>query len=511
MTVSRRRFLGVSGSLLAASGLPSVAWTAASGEPDVIVIGAGLSGLEAALTLEEAGLRVLVLEGRPKHIGGRIYTLFGVPGNPEVGGNTIANAYGRMIAASDKYGVPTVNLFPRLIGRGGQEMYIDGQHVPLKDWAGHPRNPFQDGMKQLPPWAWGDAMFREHMPFSELDRWFHPEYAEHDISVHEFLRRHGASEAAIELGFNTNAAYAAPTSHEVSLLMQAFADYWVNVNRGGVMAFSRTGASLGEAAQQPAQPPAQAPGGAPAPFIGSYAGGNQRLTNAMAARLKGDLLQGRRVTAIEQDDTGVTVRCKDGSRYRARAVVSSMPYSTLRHVRIHPAPPPVQAKAIATLGYIPITQFHLVPKRPFWEDDGLSPTMWTNGITGMILAQRFGKDPAEVTSLTVWARGLNAEYVDRMGPQEAGRAILEEIGRMRPAAKGQLEVAATHSWGLDPFAAGDWSIFRPGQVSEFARTMAAPHGRLFFCGEHTALGSRGMEAAMESAERVSLEVLEAIA
>jgi monoamine oxidase len=45
-------------------------------------------------------------------------------------------------------------------------------------------------------------------------------------------------------------------------------------------------------------------------------------------------------------------------------------------------------------------------------------------------------------------------------------------------------------------------------VAEFAAVMAQPHGRMFFCGEHTAIAARGMEAALESAERVSLEVLQ---
>ena len=68
-------------------------------------------------------------------------------------------------------------------------------------------------------------------------------------------------------------------------------------------------------------------------------------------------------------------------------------------------------------------------------------------------------------------------------------------------------MAATHSWTTDPFSAGDWAIFKPGQVTELRAPLAKPHQRLFFCGEHTSVGSRGMEGALESAERVSLEVL----
>jgi monoamine oxidase len=246
------------------------------------------------------------------------------------------------------------------------------------------------------------------------------------------------------------------------------------------------------------------------PFIGAYKGGNQNLPIAMAKRLKGDLIFGKVVSAIDVSDTGATVYCSDGTRFTSKAVVCSMPFSTLRHVAINPAPPPTQSRAIKTLNYIPITQFHLVPKKAYWKEDGLHPNMWTDGPVGMVLAQRFGKTDDEVTSLTVWARGLNATYHDRLGASAAKKLILSEFERLRPAAKGQLEVAAMHSWALDPFAAGDWAIYAPGQVTAFATTMAQPHKRLHFCGEHTALGSRGMEGALESAERAALEVLTAL-
>jgi monoamine oxidase len=78
-----------------------------------------------------------------------------------------------------------------------------------------------------------------------------------------------------------------------------------------------------------------------------------------------------------------------------------------------------------------------------------------------------------------------------------------------PAARGRLELLGVHSWGTDPYAAGAWGYFRPGQVSRFAAGMGAPHGPVHFCGEQLAVSARGMEGAMESAEITARAILSA--
>jgi monoamine oxidase len=444
---------------------------------DVIVLGAGVAGLNTAWLLEREGLKVCVLEGRAR-VGGRVHTLLDQPGVPEMGFNAMGAGYGRGIDAARRAGVELYDVSGRMRKSYTQELVMDGRILTRAQWAESPANPFPASQKALMPWEIAGKLLHDHNPLTDWSQWTNPKNAALDISLHDFLKSQGLSDPAIHLAVDTSPYYGA-SSYDLSALMSEFSDGWTKAQ-----------GAVGSA---------------------SYAvrGGNELLPIAMAKLLKGDLLLNREVTGITSDATGVTVACATGETFRAKRVVCALPFSTLRRIRIEPGLAGPQAQAVQSLPYQSIANIFLTVRSPFWEVDKLSPSMWTNGVAGAVIAQRFGTTDDEVTGLLVEARGELANAWDRLGPDQATERVIAAIEAIRPAAKGQLVGAAYFSWAREPFNAGDWAYFAPGQITAFANQMSLPAGRVHFCGEHTAVANRGLEGAFESSERVAVEVLTA--
>jgi len=473
--LSRRDLVAGLGAGLLTRPLGAFAATGSSA-PDVLVIGAGLSGLYAALLLEELGASVQVIESRSR-VGGRLYTLNDLPGHPEVGGNTMASGYARMIDMARRTDVKLIDYAPRMFGAPAPELVLNGTLLSREAWADSPANPFEAGFQNKLPWQLIPARTAQANPLPAATDWLDAKFRPLDVPLHDHLRDQGLSDAEIRLAYDTNPYYGT-SAWDVSALMYLFNERW-----------TREQTAMGSAAY-------------------AVEGGNQRLPEAMARKLKREIVLGQNVIGIEDHGPGVRVHCREGASFEAPLLVCSAPFSKVRDIGISPPLQDTQRQAVRTLAYMRNTLVFLVPKRPFWETDELSPSMWTNGPLGVVAAQRFGNDPDEVTGLVVNARGWVADRLDRLGPAAAQAAVIREIEQLRPAAKGALEAGGFHSWWLDPNNAGDWAIFGPGQVQGLLPTMALPHGRIHFCGEHTATMNRGMEGAMESAERVAIEVAE---
>lgn len=488
MVMDRRNFaLGVAGlglaavapagQVLAASAGKSKSRVGKSAMLDVVVLGAGVSGLQTAWMLEQEGLKVAVLEGR-KRVGGRVMTLLDEPGYPEMGFNSMGEGYGRGIDAAQRAGVQLEDVGARFYKGKPAMLWLDGKPLTREEWALHPGNPFPDSLKTVLPYELVNKIIAERNPLVDWGAWIDPANARLDVSLHEFLSGQGLSDAAIRLA-NDTSPYYGTNSWDVSALMLQFNDGFVK---------SQIAAGMKSLAAK---------------------GGNLRLPQGMAGLLKGDVVLDKEVVGIDIGDASVTVHCRDGSTFTARRVVCTLPFSTLRYVKITPSLLGAQAEAVAQLPYQPLSIAFLTATSPFWDEDGLAIGMWTDGLAGTVIPQRFGSTPDEVTGLMVQARGGLAHYWDRLGRDTALAMIVSQIEAMRPAAKGKLMPRAYFSWSQQTFNGGDWAYFAPGQVSGLVDKMAKPAGRLHFAGEHTATGARGLEGALESAERAAFEILSA--
>lgn len=496
MTWNRRRFVG-SGLLAgAALGLPRMALAAE--KADVVIIGAGLSGLRSAEMLAEQGMKVLVLDANTR-VGGRMQTVQTVDGPIDVGASQVGRGYARVIDACQRHGLKLVSEDRDLLPFGS---HFSGTWIDGKGWSESPLNLCEGDERRIPPNLIGQALSSKYNPLQDPDDWLDPRFAEYDISLRELLTRKGHSAQAIEL-----AAYSAPGIgiDETSVLRM-----WQEEVRG------RIERRFGEAAASaPSGPKRDHPfgeandhrevGGLAA--ISNIVGGCSALPLAMAARLGDRVRLGKRVAGIALSDTGGTVTCADGSTFSGRFLICTLPFSMLREVEITGSANPIARQAITTMPYANTARLYVTVERPFWKDDGLPPSISSDGPMGMFWAVDNHTGEGAHRGMFVLV-GRTAQAVAALDRAEAEAMLLGELARLRPASKGAIRVATWKDWLRDPLQRGCGFSLAPGQVNAFARDMIKPWQVMHFAGEHTRRSDFGMESAMESAERAAIEVLE---
>lgn len=446
---------------------------------DVLVLGGGVSGLHAARLLAEQGRKPLVLEAAGA-VGGKVRTHRVGGSFVELGGQNILPGYSRVLEACQTYGIGLIDANQRAPRKAGlPSLILQGELIPAGAWARHARNTQPEAARTLLPSTFAASALARTAPFREAADWLDPAQAVNDIPVHQALLRAGLTPGQIRLGYDVNVGYGS-SSHDVSALMMWFVGLW--------------GAQQGSFGLQ----------------NWGVAAGNEGLPRAMAAALGDAVRLNREVVAVEQTGSGVAARCRDGSVYRARGLVCALPLSVMRTIAFEPGLPPAQAEAVQTVKAMQIANAVLIPRRRFWEEDGLGLSMLSDGPAGMVLAQAYDPDPNQINAFLVFARGPWAQFLDRRGSEAAKALILADIERARPAARGALDVVHYWSWSAYPYTAGAFSVFGPGQVSRLARAMAAPVGRITFAGEQNAALNRGLEGAFEAGERAALELLDLI-
>jgi len=479
--LSRRKTLTLLGSTtLLGAGLSSTACaptgtsSTIKSRTQVVVIGAGLSGLNAAMLLEEMGYDVEVLEASDR-IGGRLHTRDDIEGRPEAGGYSIASSYARIL---DRCRQLDVALNPQGARVGGWSLNVGGTNLLPEQWETASVNKTVGPERTILPWQL-EGWYRKKLPeLSDMEAWRTPEAYPFDIPTAELFANYGASPEAIHL-MEWN--YNAPNFQELSGVTPA--------RRAAVIRAISNPSSTGG--------------------VFNMTNGSARLPEAMAKALKTTVKLNTPVRAIDQTGSPVKVSTDEGE-YLADFVICTAPFSAAKDIKFSPALPNPISKAVNDSAYVQTSVVHLKPTKRYWEDDGLPAAMWTDGPIGRVF--KFWDDPGirDSDNLTIWVTGDACEAFDIMSYSERSQFIKSELARMRPASEGKIEIVGEDMWNQNPYARGAYHMFTPGQVKAFGAHLTDPVDRLYFAGEHTAVLMVGMEAAMESGEFAAISVADRI-
>lgn len=494
---SRRQLLTGGAALAGAIALPLPAHARGRGRrTSVAVVGAGIAGLNCALTLADAGVDATVYEASGR-VGGRIFSNRGYFAEGQVaewGGEMIDSGHETMLALAERYGLPVDDLLAAQPEGSNDIYYLDGEYYSK---------------------AQADADFAEifeavvadeaSAPFPTLFDSFTPEAQVLDsMSVYDYIESRVPGGHSSPLGRVLDLAYTV--------------EYGADTTRQSALNI------LYLLAFQPSETELAIFGESDEKF--HIRGGNQRLPEAIAADLGDRVTHGQRLTRIEQTSSGryrLTFDRGGSSREVTHDyVVLALPFAVLDELDYSRAGfDDLKRQAIREQGRGRNAKLNLQFERRGWLGEGPWPGA-SNGSsysdTGYQASWEATRaQPGRAGVLVLYSGGSVAEAMS----SDRAFATIQNPGVRRDVQRGLRQLAPVYP-GLDfngrateslphlsPLFRSSYSFYEVGQYVAFAGYERVRQGGVLFCGEHTSTDFQGfMEGAAVEGARAGEELLE---
>ncbi len=442
---------------------------------DVLVLGAGAAGLAAARDLSQAGLRVTVIEARPR-IGGRILTRHDprVPVPLELGAEFVHGEAPETLAIARAAGLGVLEI-PDL-----HESVAGGRFKPMPDF-----------------WGVVDSMNRDLVRrIAKRGK---------DFPVSEYL---------------DSARLPPPRRSMLKSFVEGF--YAAHAERLSAQSLADEAADGGE--EEDIRPDKQF----------RIANGNDALMQWLRDGLDPDRTQLRlstvaHVVAWKRGNVSVECHAGDGAPLevsQARAAVITLPVAVLKAGALRFAPAiPAKQRALAGLEVGHVFKIVLRFREAFWEPPEFLKERRGNGdsagrglnflhAAGVEIPTWWSSLPVRAPLLTGWVGGVVAETLLAEEPlsrlERSLVALSEVLAVPRRELEEQLDAWASHDWRADPFSRGAYSYIGVGGNGA-PRALTRPvEGTLFFAGEATNAEEIGTVAgALSSGRRAARELLRA--
>jgi monoamine oxidase len=474
----------------------------AAGAPArVAIVGAGIAGLNAALTLQDKGIASTVYESSDR-IGGRMHSdRSGYWANGQVSefcGELIDSDHTAILGLASRFGLPVADLLAAepaaatvtywfVGGRYGDDQ-ADADFVPVRAAAKN------DLTAAGYPTTWSS-----YKPAGQaLDR----------MSIYEWIESrvpggHGSAFGRL-LDAAYNEEYGADTTDQASLNLVYLLAYQPSPK--GFAVYGQSDERY------------------------HVAGGNQRLPEAIAAALPA-VRTGWRMTAIAKNldgSVGLTFSTPDGTAaVAADQVILAIPFSVLRTLDYSRAGfDDLKQTAITQLGAGRNAKLQLQFATRYWNTSGpwgvstgdsytdlgyqntWDVTRAQAGPTGILVNYTGGSVAAAFAPRAPYSTADDDQQVAKYA-----KSFLAKLESVFPGITSQWNGKATLSTPFrDPDLLASYSYWRVGQYTTFSGYEGVAQGSVHFAGEHCSQDFQGyMEGGAREGARAALEVFHALA
>lgn len=481
LVLDRRQFLKLTGAGAAGLGVGAGLWGCNTVEPTgsarVVIAGGGMAGLNAAYTLQKAGLASTIYEASDR-TGGRIFTardLMGPGLTTELGGEFIDSIHEDMLALAAEFGLPLLDTQDDPLA---EAYFFDGRHYTE-----------EEVITAFAPLA--ARIQADYDSTGEIVDYQHEGNATvlDNTSIAAYLDGIGAEgfiRELLDVAYVTEYGLDADEQSALNLIFLIGTD------------LSEGFRLFGESDERY-----------------KVEGGNQRVVDALAERLESPVQLGHRLEAVRPNGAGYRLTFATGSGARdvdADAVVLALPFTLLRQVDLAALDlPDFKTRAINELGYGTNAKLFVGTDTRPWRDGGYRGECFSDEAF-QLCWDNAQLQPGPAGGLTLFSGGAAGLAVGAGTAESQVQNLLPGVERAFPGTEAAFNgrVSRFH-WPTHPFTLASYACYRPGQWTTIAGAEIEPVGRLFFAGEHCSYDYQGyMNGAAETGRRAAESVLEAV-